>query len=98
MRPGQTAPECQRAAKQAYDPDTRFNEAGADCPGMLSCSFHWTWRQGCFNEAGADCPGMHWRKPPRKKRGEGASMRPGQTAPECAALAGIRVARLGVLQ
>ena len=58
MRPGQTAPECQRAAKQAYDPDTRFNEAGADCPGMLSCSFHWTWRQGCFNEAGADCPGM----------------------------------------
>ena len=35
MRPGQTAPECaeHRAAKSVSRP--RFNEAGADCPGML---------------------------------------------------------------
>ena len=38
-----------------------------------------------FNEAGADCPGMRadFRRPSRAARD--ASMRPGQTAPECEA-------------
>ena len=38
----------------------RFNEAGADCPGMPFLRFEQfhSVRQG-FNEAGADCPGMH---------------------------------------
>ena len=37
----------------------------------------------CFNEAGADCPGMHFVKAIAKSVIILASMRPGQTAPEC---------------
>ena len=35
MRPGQTAPECASAHGQPRLRRGRFNEAGADCPGML---------------------------------------------------------------
>ena len=35
MRPGQTAPECIDAEPHASGFVSRFNEAGADCPGML---------------------------------------------------------------
>ena len=34
MRPGQTAPECAEMAARFERGPTRFNEAGADCPGM----------------------------------------------------------------
>ena len=59
MRPGQTAPECHRLGESERFQSRRFNEAGADCPGMPS-----DFRSGVpvifasFNEAGADCPGM----------------------------------------
>ena len=61
----------------------RFNEAGADCPGIpalrMPCVAH-VLLVG-FNEAGADCPGIpgaDWDYDcPRFQ----ASMRPGQTAP-----------------
>ena len=35
MRPGQTAPECIEFAPQRKRISFGFNEAGADCPGML---------------------------------------------------------------
>ena len=35
MRPGQTAPECCSARSWAGNSGFCFNEAGADCPGML---------------------------------------------------------------
>ena len=42
-------------------------------------------RHACFNEAGADCPGMLvWSSPAARAQSTSASMRPGQTAPECA--------------
>ena len=34
MRPGQTAPECAFLVALLVDCSFRFNEAGADCPGM----------------------------------------------------------------
>ena len=60
-----------------------FNEAGADCPGMRA--FCPAVDVACkrFNEAGADCPGMHLDAGRRGLNALGASMRPGQTAPEC---------------
>ena len=36
----------------------RFNEAGADCPGMRRHVPAIAPGAMCFNEAGADCPGM----------------------------------------
>ena len=35
MRPGQTAPECPLSIRSIFPLMIRFNEAGADCPGML---------------------------------------------------------------
>ena len=35
MRPGQTAPEFPPSAAARRLPRSRFNEAGADCPGIL---------------------------------------------------------------
>ena len=35
MRPGQTAPECGAKSGIEARNSVRFNEAGADCPGML---------------------------------------------------------------
>ena len=35
-----------------------FNEAGADCPGMLNDRAKPENKRTGFNEAGADCPGM----------------------------------------
>ena len=34
MRPGQTAPECPKRETISREAQIRFNEAGADCPGM----------------------------------------------------------------
>ena len=34
MRPGQTAPEFAPARLVSQPPPARFNEAGADCPGI----------------------------------------------------------------
>ena len=36
MRPGQTAPECSTSGTFGCGTPACFNEAGADCPGMLS--------------------------------------------------------------
>ena len=59
MRPGQTAPECRNHRRKIIARVARFNEAGADCPGMPSASTAWTGADSPgFNEAGADCPGM----------------------------------------
>ena len=55
-----------------------FNEAGADCPGMLAGDL-----AAGFNEAGADCPGMPLTGVRLARKESQASMRPGQTAPEC---------------
>ena len=83
MRPGQTAPECPLHRSFLAAQSASFNEAGADCPGM---------RDGCvvpavarlrFNEAGADCPGMPVFEGHVVRERAFASMRPGQTAPEC---------------
>ena len=35
MRPGQTAPECKQWFASISTTCSGFNEAGADCPGML---------------------------------------------------------------
>ena len=59
MRPGQTAPECGRCGRRGAKPAERFNEAGADCPGMRAKFLsRTTIGPSSFNEAGADCPGM----------------------------------------
>ena len=59
MRPGQTAPECSMKDAGCKDVSVGFNEAGADCPGMLVDSIRIQNRRiRGFNEAGADCPGM----------------------------------------
>ena len=63
-------------------PCARFNEAGADCPGMHVAVSTRVAASNGFNEAGADCPGMH-RACGRPHAVARASMRPGQTAPEC---------------
>ena len=62
--------------------DRGFNEAGADCPGMHGGNLSDISVDLSFNEAGADCPGMPWRCATLHARVR-ASMRPGQTAPEC---------------
>ena len=61
-----------------------FNEAGADCPGMPNTRRSRAWKAKGFNEAGADCPGMPIPAS-AACAAVNASMRPGQTAPECAA-------------
>ena len=38
MRPGQTAPECRSFRACPCRSRRRFNEAGADCPGMRECA------------------------------------------------------------
>ena len=84
MRPGQTAPECLQQVLAGLCGNTRFNEAGADCPGMLAVVPRHAMRGlPGFNEAGADCPGMHTRRARAAGLRSPASMRPGQTAPEC---------------
>ena len=84
MRPGQTAPECGRCRAASWWTCSGFNEAGADCPGMQ------VWKEekkknieNSFNEAGADCPGMRGAFRKGGHPHSRASMRPGQTAPEC---------------
>ena len=59
-----------------------FNEAGADCPGMPGPPSRESCARSGFNEAGADCPGMQAQEK-ANDNAEPASMRPGQTAPEC---------------
>ena len=61
-----------------------FNEAGADCPGMRAGVRPGAGALLRFNEAGADCPGMPIALCDCIDEAV-ASMRPGQTAPECEA-------------
>ena len=58
MRPGQTAPVFRRARAPGAGGRGRFNEAGADCPGIPGSPPPTGAPRGCFNEAGADCPGI----------------------------------------
>ena len=83
MRPGQTAPECKETRGRLKSRRSSFNEAGADCPGMLAETGHSSIIKPGFNEAGADCPGMPCRRDANTGGYQHASMRPGQTAPEC---------------
>ena len=83
MRPGQTAPECESAVHRMRRKGWRFNEAGADCPGMPGEDGMRLPRDRGFNEAGADCPGMLAHRSYASPALSAASMRPGQTAPEC---------------
>ena len=83
MRPGQTAPECSFVAKKPEPRKPGFNEAGADCPGMPPRDWRMHYPITRFNEAGADCPGMRGVKHISANGFRIASMRPGQTAPEC---------------
>ena len=88
MRPGQTAPECRYLIISEVQTDACFNEAGADCPGMRgSRPRQETAAIYRFNEAGADCPGMLRRTLSDPSLRVLASMRPGQTAPECTKVA-----------
>ena len=81
MRPGQTAPECAAQHSRYMTIDNGFNEAGADCPGMRPLR-----GKPRRKLPGADCPGMRFRITIIRINEAGASMRPGQTAPECHAI------------
>ena len=59
MRPGQTAPEFRHGNGNHRRIILRFNEAGADCPGIpLRRIRSPPFPIQRFNEAGADCPGI----------------------------------------
>ena len=77
----------------------RFNEAGADCPGMRwKRTIRTAESSTSFNEAGADCPGMPDRLDEFRHGGAEASMRPGQTAPECRSIKAFMNRMLSPLQ
>ena len=82
---GADCPGMPAHCEQAVVPRNGFNEAGADCPGMLHSQARAEHTRRRFNEAGADCPGMRLERRNDARLFRIASMRPGQTAPECAA-------------
>ena len=67
MRPGQTAPEFQAEAEAGTETGLRFNEAGADCPGIRIDPAPVCKGPDGFNEAGADCPGIRISHAPDRR-------------------------------
>ena len=82
MRPGQAAPVFQFDFYSIIHLGSRFNEAGAGCPGIpLSAKPSNRRSSASFNEAGAGCPGILINFANFRLHIRAASMRPGQAAP-----------------
>ena len=81
MRPGQTAPVFPRRAPWSAAPQVRFNEAGADCPGIPGGSVDVGRSQILASMRPGQTAPVFLDLHKRDFAAKYASMRPGQTAP-----------------